>query len=334
KCGLPKESVYLVHPKEEEIEGIRCVKDLKELLARRGGEPVDCLVVGVPAKIAGAMVAESFDLYAAHSLQIISAGFGETESGRAMQQELSAQLSKLDRTPKKRPVVNGPNTLGNVYRGVDTLFTPRYKSSGTGGGRKNAALICQSGAYMITRISDMADVVAPSVGVSVGNQMDLSVTDFFEELVKEEGISAYGLYIEGLNRGDGIRLMRLVEGAQARGKFAVIYRAGRTEEGIAAAKGHTAAMAGDYDMFAHLMRRAGAMVADTFEEFGDLMMLCSYCEGLSDLAKLPQDEKLGVAALSNAGYEKCAIADHLTAAAPKTAELARYTDATRERLKG
>ena len=334
KGGLSRESIYLIHPKEEEIEGIRCVKDLGELLAKRDGKPVDCLVVGVPAKIAGAMVSECFDTYAAHSLQIISAGFGETEAGCAMQQDLSQRLARLDRTPEKRPVVNGPNTLGNVYRGMNTLFTPQYKSSGTGRGKKNAALICQSGAYMITRISDLADSISPSVGVSVGNQMDLSVTDFFEHLLNEDGISSYGLYIEGLNPGDGIRLMKLVEGAQERGKFVVVYKAGRTEAGMTAAKGHTAAMAGDYDMFAHLMRRAGAMVAESFEEFDDLTMLSAYCDGLASLTKLPQDERLGVAALSNAGFEKCAIADHLTATAPKTVELARYGEATRERLKG
>ena len=75
--------------------------------------------------------------------------------------------------------------------------------------------------------------------------MDLSVTDFFEHLLNEEGISSYGLYIEGLNPGDGIRLMKLVEGAQEKGKFVVVYKAGRTEAGMTAAKGHTAAMAGE-----------------------------------------------------------------------------------------
>lgn len=334
KSGVARENVLVIHPKEEEVEGIPCVKNLAELLAKRGGKPVDCLVVGVPAKIAGGIIAECFDLYAAHALQIISAGFGETEGGKAMQHDLAQKLAQLDRTPERRPVVNGPNTLGNVAGKTNTIFTPGYKSSATGKGRPNAALICQSGAHLITRISDFADVIAPRIGVSVGNQMDLSVTDFFEYLMQAEGIAVYGLYIEGLNPGDGLRLMRLIEEAQAQGKFVVIYRAGRTEAGMAAAKGHTAAMAGDYDMFAHLMRRAGAMVADTFEEFNDLMMLVAYCDGLAGLVALPPEEKLGVAALSNAGFEKCAIADHLTAAAPKTVELARYTDATRERLKG
>lgn len=321
--------IYVVHPKEEKIESVPCVKDIASLLKARKGEPVDCLVVGVPAKVAGGLISEAMEGHAAHSMQVIAAGFGETESGVSLQQGLAEKLNSLD--GPKRPVINGPNTLGNIYYDTDTLFTQEYKSSGTGKGKTNAALICQSGAFMITRISDLADVIAPKISISVGNQMDLSVTDFFEYLISEKEITSYGLYIEGLNPGDGIRLMKLIEKAQENGKIAVIYKAGRTAAGMAAAKGHTAAMAGDYDMFAHLMRRAGGMVADTILEFQNLMMMATYCDGLARLMRLPQ-RMLGIAALSNAGFEKCAIADHLTKGNPKTFELANYSSSTKERI--
>lgn len=330
--GIDPKELFVVHPKEEEVEGVPCVPDLAALLERRGGEPVDCLVVGVPAKIAGGLIAECFDRYAARSLMIISSGFGETERGRGMQEELTQKLHALDATPERRPVVNGPNTLGNVFHDVNTLFTPNYKSSGTGEGKRNAALICQSGAFMITRISDMAGVIAPEVAVSVGNQMDLTVVDFLEALLDDERIDVYGLYIEGLGPGDGARLMRLTGEAARRGKFVVVYKTGRTEAGMEAAKGHTAAMAGDYHMFAHLAWRAGAMVAESSEDFQQLMLLATHCEGLAALRDLPAG-KLGVAALSNAGFEKCALADHLMANDPKTFELARYTEETREHLR-
>lgn len=327
KSGMPRESIYLIHPKEEEIEGIKCVADVKTMLAVRKGLPVDCLVVGVPAKIAGQIMEESFELYCAHTIQVISAGFGETKAGSAMQEDLQRRLAKLDDSPAKRPLVNGPNTLGNIYHSSNTLFTAKYKSSGTGRGQKNAALICQSGAFMITRISDLADIVAPEIAVSVGNQMDLSVTDFFEYLLNEDEIKIYGLYIEGLNPGDGLRLMQLIKKAKADGKTAVIYKAGRTKAGMEAAKGHTAAMAGDYEMFSGLMKMAGALVADSFDEFNGLMMLASFCGGFT----LPK-KKLGVAALSNAGFEKCAIADHLTVLENGKFDLVSYEPSTREKI--
>jgi acyl-CoA synthetase (NDP forming) len=329
---MADENIYVVHPKENSVEGIPCVPNLEALLKKRGGEPVDCLVVGVPAKIAGMVIADSFDRYAAHSLEIISSGFGETAAGKSMQDDLSAKLAALDKTPDRRPVINGPNTLGNTYHGINTLFTPNYKSSGTGVGKKNVAIICQSGAFMITRISDMADVIAPDVAISVGNQMDLSVVDFLEALLDDDRISTYGLYIEGLNPGDGIRLMELTQRAAAMGKFVIIYKTGRTEAGMEAAKGHTAAMAGDYDMFSHLAFRSGALVAETSEDYQNLVLLTSYCQNLAELRNLPEG-KLGVAALSNAGFEKCALADHPFEKKSMTFELANFTDDTRAKLK-
>ncbi len=329
---IDQKNIYTVHPKEIEIEGVPCVRDLEALLKKRDGEPVDCLVIGVPAKIAAGVISDSFERYAAHSLEIISSGFGETAAGKSMQDDLSEKLILLDKTPEKRPVVNGPNTLGNTYHGMNTLFTPNYKSSGTERGKKNVALICQSGAFMITRISDMADVISPDVAISVGNQMDLSVVDFLEALLDDDRISTYGLYIEGLNPGDGIRLMELSQIAAKKGKFVIVYKTGRTEAGMEAAKGHTAAMAGDYDMFSHLAWRSGVLVAETSEDFQNLALLTSYCQNLAELRKLPSG-KLGVAALSNAGFEKCALADHLFEKKSMTFELANFTDETRAKLK-
>ena len=331
KAGMSRDRLYCIHPTEGKIEGVKCFADIPILMEYRNSEPVDCLVVGAPAKAAAPLIADTFDHGAAHTLQIISAGFGETEAGRSMQHDLTQRLLNLNRTPERRPLVNGPNTLGNVYRGTDTMFTPGYKSSGTGKGRRNAALICQSGAFMITQVSDLADIVAPAITISVGNQMDLSVADFLEYLLGEEGITTYGLYIEGLNPGDGLRLMRLIEAAQERGRFVVVYKAGRTEAGMEAARSHTAAMAGDYHMFVNLISRAGAVVVDNFQEFENLMLFTTHCEGLAAIMKLPEG-KLGVAALSNAGYEKCVLADRLLSAGPRTFELATYTNETRDRL--
>lgn len=329
-AGLPRENIHLLHPKEDEIDGIKCVKSVQELVAQRSGEPVDCFIVGVPAKIAGSLVLESMDAFAAHSIEIISAGFGETKNGHEMQEELTAKLNKMNGDIEKRPVINGPNTLGNIYGTVETLFTPRYKSSATGKGKTNAALICQSGAFMITRISDLADAVAPKIAVSTGNQMDLSVTDFLEYLMNEKGVDTFGLYIEGLNRGDGLRLMELISAAGRTGRRVVIYKAGRTEAGMEAAKGHTASMAGDYSVFEHLLEMSGAMMAATTEEFCDLMMLATYFAGnkrLNTSGKKPR-----IAALSNAGFEKCAIADHLFAQTRSFCELADYTGPTRDAI--
>ncbi len=327
EAGVSRDEITLIHPKETSIDGIGCAPDLKTMIAKRGGAPVDLLVIGVPSKAAAALMTEAMDIYAAHSMQVISAGFGETESGKELQKQLEAHLSKLDATPEKRPVVNGPNTLGNISGKYRTLFTQPVKNSWTGKGDKRAALICQSGAFMITAISNLADVVDPKVSMSVGNQMDISVVDGLEFLLNDKDIKSYGLYIEGLAKGDGLRLMELCRKAKEAGKSVIVYKAGRTKEGADAAKGHTAAMAGDYSLFEILLSQSGALIADSFQEFSNLIMLTTLMKHV-DRSKEQQ-----VAAISNAGYEKCAIADHLMKNAAGRFKLANYAPETIEKIK-
>ena len=53
---------------------------------------------------------------------------------------------------------------------VNTTFTASYKSSGDHAkGHDNAALIAQSGAFMLSRVSNLANRVAPRFCMSVGN---------------------------------------------------------------------------------------------------------------------------------------------------------------------
>lgn len=326
-AGIDRENVYLIHPKEESIEGIKCHPDLKSVINSRNGKPVDLLIVGVQAKIAALLIEESFNINAANSIQIISAGFGETEGGKELQRNLEAKLHELDKTPERRPVLNGPNTLGNIYNNLRTLFTSPKKSSGTNAGNSNVALICQSGAYMITAISNLADVVNPFVSISVGNQMDLTVVDCLEYLLEKKELKTFGLYIEGLKEDDGHRLMGLSKKAKEIGKFVVVYKAGRTKEGADAAKGHTAAMAGDYGLFEDLLTSSGAIVADTFVEFTNLLMMTSR------LKPIKKNVPFQISALSNAGFEKCAIADHLMRSENPKFKLADYTKATKDQIR-
>lgn len=84
----------------------------------------------------------------------------------------------------------------------------------------------------------------------------------------------------------------------------VLYRAGRTAAGAGAAASHTAAIAGDWAVARALASRAGAIVADTLDDFDDLVRTFTLMRG-----KSAAGFRLG--AMSNAGFECVAIADRL-----------------------
>lgn len=187
---------------------------------------------------------------------------------------------------------------------------------------------------MISRLSDLAYRVSPTVSMSVGNQIDISNVDFLEwllqndsfeqfiaktgenpdkyealrELDQEKGsIKVFGMYIEGLNPTDGARLIRLIQKAREQGKFITIYKTGRTKQGAHAAAGHTASLSGSYDMFKQLLATSGAVLCDTLEEFEDTVYLATACSN----KEVDWHKVFKVGVLTNAGFEKCCYADHL-----------------------
>src|SRR6185503_2606577 len=82
-----------------------------------------------------------------------------------------------------------------------------------------------------------------------------------------------GVYVEGFRDLDGLAFLRVAQEVTSRGKDVIFYKAGRTESGRSAAAGHTASVAGDYDVCQAAAEQAGAIVVDTFKEFEQLLEL-------------------------------------------------------------
>jgi acyl-CoA synthetase (NDP forming) len=89
-----------------------------------------------------------------------------------------------------------------------------------------------------------------------------------------------------------------------RGKDVVVYKAGRTPAGAAGTFGHTASIAGGYELFESVVRHAGAMVADDVTAFDDLFYVAGALHG-----KRIGGRRLG--AISGAGFEAVSMADSI-----------------------
>jgi acyl-CoA synthetase (NDP forming) len=105
----------------------------------------------------------------------------------------------------------------------------------------------------------------------------------------------------------------------------VFYKAGRTEPGRSAAAGHTASVAGDYDVCQAAVQQAGGIVTDTFKEFEQLLELSTAFHGKSVRG-------IRVGAVSNAGFEAVGMADAIEGQRYQV-EIASLADSTADRLK-
>jgi acyl-CoA synthetase (NDP forming) len=316
--GFPAERVWVVKPGATGIEGVACVPDLASL-----PEPADLCVVAVPAARVPALVADAIATRRVESLIVIPGGLGEREGTEALEREVRARLAAVRRTPWHGPVLVGGNSLGirSAPGGYDTTFIPSHKMPRPSGSAAPVAILAQSGAFAFARWSRQPGV-DPRYLVSVGNQTDLTMGDYLTYLRGDAAVRLFACYVEGFRPLDGRRWLDAARAIVAEGRSVLLFRNARTPGGRAAGASHTAAIAGDYEVFRALAREAGVVVADTLEEFDDFLHLFT-----AFAARAPAGPRLG--AVSNAGFECVALGD-----APAPLTLAPLGAGTTARIEG
>jgi acyl-CoA synthetase (NDP forming) len=201
----------------------------------------------------------------------------------------------------------------------DTLFIPSHKLTFKADHVAPLALLSQSGAFAVARASKL-ESFNPTYIITFGNQADLTLGDYLTYLEADPRISVFACYIEGFRTLDGQRFLEATRKITASGRAVILYRAGRTHAGASAAASHTASVAGSYRVACELTRGAGGLVAESLEDFEDLVRTFTLLAG-----RRPSGLRLG--AISNAGFESVAIGDNLG-----ELDLATLGSETRSRL--
>ncbi|PKN41542.1 MAG: CoA-binding protein [Deltaproteobacteria bacterium HGW-Deltaproteobacteria-18] len=299
--GFDPQNVTILREGVPDQSGVLCVPDLAALPHR-----LDLLVVAVGAAQVPDLVEEIIRRDAAHAVMLIPGGMGETEDSRERAAQVVAQINAAHATSDGGPVFLGANCMGVVSRPgrYDTWFIPEEKlPRDRGKPYRRAALVSQSGAFMLHRSSQCPELV-PAYMISMGNQTDLTLGDMVSYFKDSDQVDVIAVYAEGFSDLDGLAFCRAVREVVMAGKEVVFYKAGRTPEGKSATSGHTASLAGDFMVCESCVRQAGAIVAQNFNQFQDLFLLA---ETLHD--KRIRGNRL--AAVSGAGFEAVGMADSI-----------------------
>jgi len=299
--GFYNWNVFVVKPDAKEIEGCTCVPTIADL-----PKAVDLFVIAVSAEQTYEVIKELIAHEKARSAIIIAGGIGEKKGTQDLEEEIKKLLEDGIQENKLTPVVNGGNCLGIYSKPgkYDTTFVPDYKLPRTTGRKTNLVYLSQSGAFMISRMSKLPNI-EPLYAISIGNQIDLTVSDYLHYFKDDDEAKVFGVYVEGFMPADGLACAQAAcQIVNKEGKMIVIYKAGRTHEGREATASHTASVAGDYSVSKAILEEAGAIVADSIFDFEN------YVKNLSLLA---HKEIRGnrIAIISNAGFECVTMADNL-----------------------
>ncbi len=278
-------AIYPVNPKGGEILGLKVYPSIAEV-----PDPIDLAVVMVRAEA----VPETVRACGERGLKaviVITGGFREAGPEGA---ERERSLKTIAEQYGMRLI--GPNCVGvmDTHIPIDTTFIAEMPAPGPIG------FASHSGAIVGGTV-DWA--ISMGVGysriISLGNQVDVSISDGLLMLDHDPHTKVINLYAEGIPNG-----RRFVETAAGiyRRKPIVMTKAGRTAAGTRAVASHTGALAGAGQAYAAACHRAGILMANSLQEQNDIAMA---------LAHQPLPKGPRVVLLTNAGGPAALAADAL-----------------------
>jgi acyl-CoA synthetase (NDP forming) len=259
RSGFAK--IYPVNPKSDTVQGLKAYKSIEDV-----PEVVDLVIVAVSAEATLDQLARAHALGIPAAL-VYASGYAETneEEGAAKQAEL------VDFAVSSGMTIAGPNCMGNANF-TDQIFTTFGQSFQPGEPAGNTALLTQSGNMCATvfRMAKRAGVTFSHI-INTGNEACVDFSDYLDFLADDPATSSAVCYIEELRSGP--KFLAAAAKFRAAGKLLAVYKVGTSEKGAAAARSHTAALAGDSAAYDAAFAKAGVARATELSGLADLAYL-------------------------------------------------------------
>lgn len=303
-------NIYPVNPTADNIDGLKAYPTVADI-----PDPVDLAIILVPES--GCLKAvKDCAAKGVKGAVLFTSGYKEsgTEDGRKKEEELVRIASRSGMR------LIGPNCMGLYAPKSGLAFFP-------GLSRKNGSvgIVSNSGS-----LANILCTMAPQRGlyfskaISLGNECDLSSSDFLEYLGQDRETRVIGTYLESIK--DGASFLEIVR-TVSQDKPVVVWKVGLTPEGSEAAASHTGALASSADLWKGVVNQSGVIPVAGFEAWVDTLMGCSMlpdCLG-NRIAIISGPGGLAVSAAEACGREGLKLA-HLSAGTK--AELERIVPPT------
>ena len=240
-----KGEVYAVNPKEDEVQGIKCYKQVEDL------PQVDCAILCIAAKFCAHTVDVLTQQKGTQGFIIVSAGFSEeNEEGAAIEKHIVDAINAVGGS------LIGPNCTGFLNTNYSGCFdTPIPKLD-----PKGVDFITGSGATAVfIKEYGMSNGLKFNSVWAVGNSAQLGIEDVLEHLDEtfdpEKSSHVIMLYMEKI--GDPQRLLKHSRNLINKGCKIAAIKSGGSAAGSRAASSHTGALATNDAAVDALFQKAG-----------------------------------------------------------------------------
>ncbi|MHA1292422.1 MAG: CoA-binding protein [Promethearchaeota archaeon] len=230
--GFNRENLYLISPNENKVLGIDCYKSIEDIPTNT----IDLFILAVRRELIIESLLEKIKKKEVKFIHFFSAGTGESdELGIKIEDNIRKILYKNNN--KTRAI--GPNCMG-VYCPIGkNTYSPTFPQE-----PGNIGLIFHSGdlhSKMIIYSSFRYDLKF-SKGVSVGNCVDLQISDFLKYFNNDEETDFVCVYFEGFSKYKEMEGKRLFNTLKNMKKPVLFLRGGRTNRAQAAVASHTGSL--------------------------------------------------------------------------------------------
>jgi acetyl coenzyme A synthetase (ADP forming)-like protein len=248
--GGYKGKIYPIHPKANEIMGMKAYKSVKDVPG-----DIDVAVFAIPAQFVAAALTECGEKKIAGAV-LIPSGFAET--GNVKGQE---ELQEIGRKYNIR--LMGPNIYGFYYTWKDlcATFCTAYDVKGS------AALSSQSGGIGMAIIGfSRSAKMGVSAIVGLGNKSDIDEDDLLAFFEQDDNTKVIAQHCEDLKDG---RAFAEAAKRVSKKKPVIVLKAGRTSAGAKAASSHTGALAGNDKIYEDVFAQSGVVRARSLRQLLD-----------------------------------------------------------------
>jgi acetyltransferase len=247
-------SLYVVNPKEDEIQGLKCYKSVEDL------PQCDLAILAIAAKYCPDTVETLARDKQTRAFIILSAGFHEeSEEGAILENKIVSTINQY------KACLIGPNCIGMMNHHHTSVFTTPIPKLDP----KGVDFISGSGAtaVFIMEASIPKGLTFSSV-YSVGNSAQLGVEDVLQYLDEsfdpENSSKVKILYIESINNPG--KLLKHASSLIRKGCKIAAIKSGGSAAGSRAASSHTGALASPDVAVESLFRKAGIVRCHSREE--------------------------------------------------------------------
>jgi len=274
--GFDLGKLYLISTKEEEFSGLKCYKTVDDIPE----DIIDLLILSVRRELLIESLVDILSKKKVNFVHIFTAGTGEFDD---LGVEIERQLKELLENYKNTRAI-GPNCMG--------LYNPRGKTayySSFPVERGNIGLIFQSGDLhsKMIKFGSRRYNLRFSIGISIGNCIDIQISEILEYLNKDVDTDVICVYFEGISpfhKNEGKNLFNILKKMK---KPVLFMRGGRTSRGKTAVLTHTGALTTKGDIWGAIYKQTPTIeVPPSLDELIDYTFLfSSYISRFSKLKK-------------------------------------------------